>query len=293
MIVIKDSQRINELITEALAIDVEQAKEAGALGYYTKILIQATLPHRKPKENYFERVNGYLTLRITDIQGLGLPFGSYPRLLMSYLCTEAVKTKSPEIILGNNLSSFMNELGLSPTGGRTGTITRLREQAEKLFSCAISCQYKDSEQTSGKNILIADEFTLWHKKDNPDQTTLFKSNVILSQKFFEEIINSPVVFHLTALKALKQSPLAIDMYLWSTHRNSYIQKPTHIPWQSLQLQFGAGYPFTSQGKADFKKMFLNTLKKVSVVYPEVNKLRDEGKSLLFIPGKPHIPKISE
>ena len=50
--------------------------------------------------------------------------------------------------LGANLSDFMTQLGMTPTGGRTGTITRLRRQINRLFDAAISVQYHGREQST-------------------------------------------------------------------------------------------------------------------------------------------------
>jgi hypothetical protein len=41
-----NSKNLNKLISEALAIEVRDAKEAGALGM-ARSLVQATLPHSK------------------------------------------------------------------------------------------------------------------------------------------------------------------------------------------------------------------------------------------------------
>jgi hypothetical protein len=49
------------------------------------------------------------------------------------LSTEAVRTQSPNLVLGESLSAFMRSLGLQPTGGKQGTIARLRKQMERLF----------------------------------------------------------------------------------------------------------------------------------------------------------------
>jgi hypothetical protein len=51
---------LDRLITDALAIEAQDAKEAGALGYTARALVQATLPHSKPAGNESER-NGALT----------------------------------------------------------------------------------------------------------------------------------------------------------------------------------------------------------------------------------------
>ena len=112
----------------------------------------------------------------------------------------------------------------------------------------------------------------------------------MSQPFFEEITRSSIVFRLEALKHLKASSMAVDLYLWATYRNSYIRRNTLIPWEGLQMQFGAGYPMTSQGKRNFKKSFIEALNKVAVVYPEIHKFKVQQDHLLFVPGCPDIPK---
>ncbi len=99
---------------------------------------------------------------------------------------------------------------------------------------------------------------------------LWKSNVTLSSEFFKEITNNPIPIDMRALKALKKSPLALDIYCWLTYRMSYLRKESHIPWQVLQMQFGSSYPETPQGKADFKRKFLQRLKAVHVIYPLAN-----------------------
>jgi hypothetical protein len=45
-----------------------------------------------------------------------------------------VRTKEPHLVLGNTLRAFLDQLGLSSTGGKRGDITRLRNQMRRLFS---------------------------------------------------------------------------------------------------------------------------------------------------------------
>jgi len=65
---------------EALAIEAHEAREAGALGYMARALVQATLPHSKPDTNEFERRNGAFTLVMLAPSRVGLPYGVIPRL---------------------------------------------------------------------------------------------------------------------------------------------------------------------------------------------------------------------
>ena len=53
-----------------------------------------------------------------------LPFGNLPRLLLAWVCTEAVRTQSRELVLGKfSLSKFMRTLGInSDSGGSRGDL---------------------------------------------------------------------------------------------------------------------------------------------------------------------------
>jgi hypothetical protein len=285
---------IDRLISEALAIESEEAIEAGKLGFMARGLVQATMPHKSTSALTHHRVNGDYHLTISAMNPhVGLPYGSVPRLLLAWLATEAITTRSRDLVLGDSMSDFMRQLGMAPTGGRWGSIPRLKSQATRLFSSAIQCSYvtKDNlgHRTALQNMLIADRASLWWEPANPNQQSLFESSVRLSEAFYNEIIDNPVPIDMRALNALKRSPLALDIYCWLTYRMSYLKKPTSIPWESLQGQFGSGYALTSQGGRDFKKAFLAQLKKVQVVYPECN--ADEGMSgLLLRRSKTHIPK---
>lgn len=278
------------LIAKALAIEAEEAGNADALGFMARTMIWATLPYRKTPGCELVRNNGLLTLRIMSPSDIGLPYGSYPRLLLSWLTTEAVCTHSPVLELGPTLSGFMAELGLIPAGGRWGTIDRLRDQMRRLFSSTLSCSYNDKTRDTTAGFRITKGYTLWWDPKTPEQPPLWKSKVILSQDFFEEIIKKPVPVDMRAFKALKQSPMALDIYCWLTYRMSYLSKPTGIPWPALQLQFGTEYAQDAQGIRNFKRKFLNQLMAVLVVYPEA-KVEAEDHGLLLKPSKPHVAKM--
>ena len=245
------AKNVTDLIRESLAIEAEEAKEAGALAFMARALVQATMPHSKPTVQEFTRTNGAFTMSMLAPAAIGLPYGTIPRLLMAWLTTEAVRTKSPMLELGSTLSGFMEEVGIGKaTGGRWGSITRLRDHTNRLFSTSIACSYTCLEKDSGYeldsklNISLIHRANLWWGPRQPDQGLLWKSNVTLSSEFFKEITNNPIPIDMRALKALKKSPLALDIYCWLTYRMSYLRKESHIPWQVLQMQFGSSYPET-------------------------------------------------
>ena len=279
---------LDRLISQSLAIEAEEAKDADALGFMARALVQATLPHRRAVGNEFSRANGNFTLTILSPSRIGLPYGTIPRLLLSWITTEAVQTKSRELVLGDSLSSFMHELDMLPTGGRWGSITRLKDQMARLFSSSITCTYDDGKTWALESVRPVDSARLWWSPKSPDQATLWQSSIVLGERFFDEIIKAPVPIDMRALKALKKSPLALDIYLWLSYRLFYLRQPVTIPWAVLSRQFGSDYKVLRQ----FKAAFLRELKKVLVVYPEAKVLAVEageiGGALMLMPSKSHI-----
>lgn len=285
-------KNLDKLITEALAIEAEVAKEAGALGYMARALVQATMPHKNPgKVEAWGRRNGKFSLvmqpgytvdKNNTPKSIGLPYGTKPRLVMAFIASEAVKTRNKEIVLGRSLSEFMRQLDLTPTGGRWGTIPVLREQMKRLFSSTISFYYDDESAEISGGFKIANKTILFWDSKSPNQTTLWESTVSLTQEFYDEIIERPVPVDLRALSALKSSSLALDIYCWLTYRMSYLKRSTEIPWELLATQFGSDYAETR----DFKKNFIKQLRKVLVVYgAEINQ---GERGLILKPNKPHI-----
>ena len=92
----------------------------GALGFMPRILVLTTLPHRRPESHQirasqwppFASIERGSTRRLCRTVPI-------PRLLLAYLTTQAVRTKSPEIHLGATPNDLARKLGLSvPSAGR-------------------------------------------------------------------------------------------------------------------------------------------------------------------------------
>jgi len=273
--------QLENLLAAALQIEELPAAARGDVGFTARCMVLATLPHSRPVGEVFKRKNG--NYQLTMYSPHGLPYGVIPRLLLCWLTTEAVRTKTKTITLGNSLSDFMREIGMSTaTGGKTGSITRFREQTKKLFSSTITCSYNDKDQDAFTGFQLVQKSQIWWTPGHP---TLFESTLTLSEEFFQEITRSPIPLDMEALKALKRSPLALDTYLWLTYRTSYLKQPVEITWEQLEQQFGSEYSDTY----NFRKAFKVALRKVRLVYPGVNVgITDTG--VLLKPGQPSIPK---
>ena len=270
----------------ALRIEQESAREAGALGFLGRILIQATLPHRRCQAHEFERRNGRFHLHLQAPPSVGLPYGSYPRLVLAWLNTEAVRTRSRRIVLGPTFTSFMSALGLKHITGKRGTAQRMREQLHRLFSTSIRCTYSDEEEgcAGGQGYMIAHTHELWWA---PRESGVgWSSSVTLGGEFFEEILAHAVPVDLRALRVLKRSALALDIYAWLTYRLSYLKRPVWIPWSALEAQFGADYA----RPRDFRRKFLLHLVDVLRVYPRA-RVAYGSRGLQLLPSPPHVPKV--
>jgi len=254
-------------------------------------MVQATMPHKRVRGNEFSRKNGKFTLNMLAPSKVGLPYGNVPRLLMAWITTEAVQTQNRELLLGNSLSSFMGELGFQVTGGRHGSINRMKNQTRRLFATTVNCTYDREEGSAILNYMIADKALLWWDAKNPNQRELWQSSVMLTEPFFREITTNPVPVDMRALKALKRSPLALDIYTWLTYRMSYLSHTTRLPWPLLQAQFGSDYADNAQGRRDFKKSFLVQLMKVQAIYPvNVEPVTD---ALMLKPNRPHVRRLTK
>ena len=71
-----------------------------------------SLPRSNPgNRKEYKRVNGPFTLYMVAGGGNKLPYGNLPRLLLAWVCSEAVRTRSRVLVLGKSLSEFMRLLG--------------------------------------------------------------------------------------------------------------------------------------------------------------------------------------
>ena len=118
------------------------AREADAdLGFMARTMALCSLPRSNPGNRLqYKRVNGPFTLYMTAGGGNKLPFGNLPRLLLAWVCTEAVRTRSRELVLGRSLSEFMRTLDIYSNSGRVHT--RLRNQMKRLFGCTVTMVYE-------------------------------------------------------------------------------------------------------------------------------------------------------
>ena len=139
------------------------------LGFMARLMALCSLPRSNPGNRHqYKRVNGPYTLIMSVIGDNKLPYGNLPRLLLAWVCTEAVRTQSRVLVLGRSLSVFMRTLGINSTsGGIRGEQTRLRNQMRRLFGCSVQLSYKDEQGEAAVNSLIARRTEFWWNPKRP------------------------------------------------------------------------------------------------------------------------------
>ena len=272
-----------------------RASEATAdTGFMARLMMLCSLPRTNPgRQLQYKRVNGPYTLIVTAVGQSGLPFGNLSRLLLAWVCTEAVRTQSRELFLGASLSGFMRRLGMAPIGGGSrGDRTRLCNQMKRLFNAHIQLAYEDKRVSASVNSPVASRTEFWWNERRPGELGLWDSRIELGEKFFQEIIRHPVPLDLNVLKALKRSSLGIDFYLWLTYRSFALKRPLRLSWVRLYRQFGMD-PAQSRDKRTvdyFRTDCLRELKKIQVAWPTLNYATAQGGVILW-PSKPAIAPV--
>ena len=205
-----------------------------------RLMALCSLPRTNPGNRIrYKRVNGPYTLYMTAGGGNKLPYGNLPRLMLAWISTEAVKTQSRVLVLGNSLSGFMRELGIyNSSGGRGGVQTRLRNQMRRLFNAHVQLVYKDERGEASVSSSVADSTAFWWNPKCPDEQMLWESKIELGEKFFNELINHPVPIDMNTLAGLKRCALGLDLYLWLTYRMFTLRARLRLTWRHLYRQFG-------------------------------------------------------
>jgi hypothetical protein len=288
------SAKESKLLETAVAVR-QEPPDPEELAFMARELVQCTLPHSDPGQvPFWKRQNGNFTLALSSTFDpktgalVGYPYGSIPRLLLFWLTSEALRTGDRKIQLGSTYNQFIRAVGLSTDTGRgkRGDAKRLQDQTKRLFTTNISFIYAEQRPTGPSpearlNMNVASRSLIWWDPRKPDQMSFFDNWIELSGEFFQAITAAPVPLDTRALKALKRSPLALDLYAWSTHKALTVARRGRrqfVPWRGLMAQFGADYSDVQ----NFRRKAEDALKKIQAVFPGL-KLQDATGGVVVLP----------
>ena len=207
------------------------------MGFMERLMALCSLPRTNQGDRLqYVRRNGPYTLVMTATGLHKLPYGTMPRLLLAWVCTEAVRTQSRELYLGDSFAAFMRKLEIFNDGGAVRS--RLQNQMRRLFDAHVQLVYKDE----------------------------------LGERFFHEVVTHPVPLDLNILKKLKRSPLGIDLYLWLVYRTFGLTHPKRLTWAQLYRQFGVDPAKANDAHTVdyFRTDCLRELTKLKTAWPDLN-----------------------
>ena len=273
--------------------DKKEAIAAGApkkqnVAFLPVIFIPFAFPYIDIKQPRYSRNNVRYQLMVSTMNGAPLPYGSLPRLIIAYLATEAVRQKSRVVHLGSSMTDFLRKLDMKKSGGVNGRTTYLKEQLYSVVGCTIYCQSivkeEDGEhiKTLGMTVVDTSDSFWW----TGAQTGAFRSEITLSEQFYNMAINSPVPINWETMVKLKKSPLAMDVYCWATYRVNNMNTMIKINWGNLAQQFG----FELDSLRRFKFYFRKSLKKIKTYYPELRYDDADSECFVLYPSRPSINK---
>jgi hypothetical protein len=269
------------------------ADEDNALSFAYAGWAQCALPHRRiPIDQPWEVVSGNMRLLVEpgrrptgkDGEGpmvlAGVPFGAYPRLILIYLQTQALRTNSREVELGNSWRDWMGRIGVS-WGGNTGKA--VREQAELLSRCRLTFHIAGNGRTGLVNQSIVDRAIFLDTPQGGRQSRLSLESAKLSEQFFEALKQHPIPLEESAIRALANNSAALDAYIWLAYRLRSLNAPRTVTWAALKAQHGPAYKHLHHFKPDFVKI----LAMATAVYPEARiEVVDQG--VILKPSRPPV-----
>ena len=260
--------------------------EEEAPGYVHAGFAMTALPHKRTDATEWVRDGADVRLRIEsgkthDGSVVGIPFGYVARLILLYLQTEAIKTRSREVELGRSMHSWLKAMGLN-SGGKG--YEAVREQSKRLSLCRLTF-YRLSER--GEAVVNGGfvREAILPGRNTDSQLSLWRETVVLDEAFYESLIRHPLPLREAAIKALSGRSMAIDLYVWLAYRLHHLGRPTKVPWPALHRQFGAGFAQARQFRAHAREALALAL----AAYPEAQ-VRVDDEVVTLMPSPAPVPE---
>ncbi len=231
------------------------ATEVPTPSFLHSALCAMSLPVRRPVDETAPiiRQDGQYTLVINPkamvepvdgqqrLRSLGIPYGSLPRLILIHIMTEAVRTRSRHIVLGKTFTEWMRRLGYQTISyGPRGSATLIRNQLDRLLACEWMIRW-DNQQKGGDREFGIKEIKLTNEYAGVDRGgASFLREIVMTEGFFEHLREHAVPLNEIAIRQLRDSPTALDLYTWLAYRLPRIdgKRPASLSWQQVAAHFG-------------------------------------------------------
>ena len=140
------------------------------LGFMARLLALCSLPRTNPRdrEKYIRQNGPYKLILHAGGDPATAPVGNLPRLLLAWVCSEAVRTQRRDLVLGRSLYEFMRKLGLEDrSGSPRGDRARLKNQMRRLFACSVQLIYAEGDHELIVSSFVAERAEFWWSVARP------------------------------------------------------------------------------------------------------------------------------
>lgn len=244
-------------------------------------LCAMSLPTKRPKDDTVPivRQDGKYALAISPrpvlqqkdgkmvSRVLGVPYGSYPRVALIYLLSQALKSRSRDVYLGRNFTEWMRRLGYQTVSyGPRGTANLMREQVDRLLACEWQIRWDETSDGDSafavRDVKISDEYA-----GSLDRDGTFAREVRMSEIFYKHLVQHAVPLNEVAVRELKGIPTALDLYTYLAYRLPRINgdRGQVISWDQLAKHLG-----NEADSKRFRQTVRETMQIVSAVYPNAD-----------------------
>lgn len=199
---------------------------------------------------------------------MGVPYGSLPRLVLIHIMTQAVRSKSRHIVLGATFTDWMRRMGFRTISyGPRGSATLIKEQLDRLLACEWMIRWDSGDEQEQREFGVK-EIKLTNEYAGTDRRAGgFMREIYMTEGFFEHLRQHAVPLNENAIRQLRDSATALDLYTWLAYRLPRVspKRPALMSWQQLAVHFG------NDGKniRKFRQTVRDAWERhVSAVYPE-------------------------
>jgi hypothetical protein len=204
---------------ELVRLNREQTSQT--LCFSSRPFVLCGLPVRRLPVNQllYERRNGRFVLQLTGHPEYGVPFGQ-DRIVPIFLATLAVQQKSP-VIRFRSAAEMLETFGMHK-GGKE--YRRLIGAFERIFGATMF--FGTDTAKPGAKVVHRSRFnflreaTIWYSRDEnqPPLSGAFENVVVLSDEFYQEIVEHPIPTDLDAVRVLSSAPAILDLFMWLSYR---------------------------------------------------------------------------
>lgn len=200
--------------------------------------------------------------------------------------TEAVRTRSRHIVLGSSFTDWMRRMGFRTISyGPRGSATLIRQQLDRLLACEWMIRW-DNQTAQGDQEFAVKEVKLTNDYAGTNgRKGGFSREILLTDGFFEHLREHAVPLDENAIRQLRDSATALDLYTWLAYRLPRIgsHRPATLSWAQVAVHFG--------NEGHNIRKFRQTIRdawdrQVSAVYPEARAEFDTAAVRLYASPAP-------